>query len=76
MFGTMADFDALLAGLHELAPWVRQWHNEIDAEYGESVADTIDEELNARLAEHHLTVVDLTGWRPAAAPTRGRRART
>lgn len=65
----------LLAGLHELAPWVRQWHNEIDPEYGESVADTIDEELNARLAEQHLTVVDLTGWRPAA-PTRGRRART
>ena len=63
----------LLAGLHELAPWVRQWHNEIDPEYGESVADTIDEELAARLAEHRLTVIDLTGWRPAA-PTRGRRA--
>jgi hypothetical protein len=62
----------LLAGLHGLVPWVRQWHNEIDPEYGESVADTIDEELNARLAEHHLTVVDLTGWRPAAS-TRGRR---
>jgi len=65
----------LLAGLHELAPWVRQWHNEIDPEYGESVADTIDEELAARLAEHHLTVIDLTAWRPAA-PTRGRRAST
>jgi hypothetical protein len=65
----------LLAGLHELAPWVRHWHNEIDPEYGESVADTIDEELATRLAEHHLTVVDLTGWRPAS-PTRGRRART
>jgi hypothetical protein len=65
----------LLAGLHELAPWVRQWHNEIDPEYGESVADTIDDELATRLAEHNLTVVDLTGWRPAA-PTRGRRART
>lgn len=65
----------MLAGLHELAPWVRQWHNEIDPEYGESVADTIDDELATRLAEHHLTVVDLTGWRPAAT-TRGRRART
>ena len=65
----------LLAGLHELAPWVRQWHDEIDPEFGESVADTIDEELNARLAEHHLTVVDLAGWRPAS-PTHGRRART
>lgn len=65
----------LLAGLHELAPWVRQWHNEIDPEYGESVADTIDTELAERLAEHHLTTTDLTTWRPAPA-TRGRRART
>lgn len=63
----------LLAGLHELGPWVRQWHNEIDPEYGESVADTIDTELAERLTEHHLTTTDLTTWRPA--PTgRGRRA--
>lgn len=65
----------LLAGLHELAPWVRQWHNKIDPEYGESVADTIDSELAGRLAEYHLTTTDLTTWRPAPA-TRGRRART
>jgi hypothetical protein len=65
----------LLAGLHELLPWVRQWHNEIDPEYGESVADTIDGELTARLSEHHLAVTDLTSWRPAAA-TRGRRTKT
>lgn len=63
----------LLAGLHELAPWVRQWHNEIDPEYGESVADTIDAELTARLSEHHLTVTDLTSWRPAEPARRGRR---
>lgn len=38
---------------------VRQWHNEIDPEFGESVADTIDGELAERLAEHHLTTTDL-----------------
>jgi hypothetical protein len=65
----------LLAGLHELMPWVRQWHNEIDPEYGESVADTIDDEMTARLNEHHLTVTDLTSWRPEPAP-RGRRTKT
>ena len=65
----------LLAGLNELAPWVRQWHNDIDPEYGESVADTIEQELSSRLAEHHLSTTDLTTWRPA--PTgRGRRAST
>jgi hypothetical protein len=65
----------LLAGLNELAPWVRQWHHEIDPEYGESVADTVEQELTSRLAEHHLSTTDLTTWRPA--PTgRGRRAST
>lgn len=62
----------LLAGLNELAPWVRQWHNQIDPEYGESVADTIDAELTSRLNEHHLTVTDLTTWRPVQ--TAGRRS--
>lgn len=65
----------LLAGLHELAPWVRQWHNQIDPEYGESVADTIDDELTARLSEHHLTVTDLISWRPEPA-RRGRRTKS
>ncbi|MCV7053725.1 BREX-2 system adenine-specific DNA-methyltransferase PglX [Mycolicibacterium gilvum] len=64
----------LLAGLNELAPWVRQWHNEIDPEYGESVADTVDAELTSRLNEHHLTVTDLTSWRPVQSVRRGRRA--
>lgn len=63
----------LLAGLNELAPWVRQWHNTIDPDYGESVADTIDAELTSRLNEHHLTVTDLTSWRPEPV-RRGRRA--
>jgi hypothetical protein len=65
----------LLAGLNELLPRVRQWHNEIDPEYGESVADTIADELTARLAEHHLTVTDLTGWRPEVT-RRARKAKT
>lgn len=65
----------LLAGLNELEPWVRHWHNEIDPEYGESVADAIDDELTARLNEHHLTVTDLTKWRPEQA-RRGRRTKT
>ncbi|OBJ86070.1 DNA methylase, partial [Mycobacterium gordonae] len=48
----------LLAGLNELLPWVRLWHNEIDPEFGESIADTIAEELTTRLTEHQLTVTE------------------
>ncbi|KAA0110609.1 BREX-2 system adenine-specific DNA-methyltransferase PglX [Mycolicibacterium sp. P1-5] len=65
----------LLAGLNELLPWVRQWHNLIDPEFGESVADTIADELTTRLTEHHLTVTELNSWLPV--PTgRGRKAQT
>ncbi|ORA76137.1 DNA methylase [Mycolicibacter kumamotonensis] len=64
----------LLAGLNELLPWVRQWHSEIDPDYGESVADAIADELTARLSEHHLTETDLTSWRSEPA-RRGRRTK-
>ncbi|QIX50567.1 BREX-2 system adenine-specific DNA-methyltransferase PglX [Rhodococcus sp. DMU1] len=62
----------MLAGLAELLPWVRQWHGEIDPEYGESVADTIEEVLRSHCAELGLTIEDLAVWRPLPA-TRGRR---
>ncbi|APE09079.1 DNA methylase [Rhodococcus sp. 2G] len=62
----------MLAGLAELLPWVRQWHGEIDPEYGESVADTIEEVLRSHSADLGVTTEDLGAWRPPA-PTRGRR---
>ncbi|MGC5248846.1 BREX-2 system adenine-specific DNA-methyltransferase PglX [Gordonia sp. DT219] len=65
----------MLAGLAELLPWVRQWHGEIDPEFGESVADTVDEVLRAHSTELGVGPDDLTAWRPPA-PTRGRRTRT
>ncbi|GGF99364.1 DNA methylase [Rhodococcoides trifolii] len=64
----------LIAGLHELAPWCRQWHNTIDPDYGQSLADTIDEELHTHLTTHHLTTTDLTTWQPTPT-TRGRRTK-
>lgn len=62
----------MLAGLAELLPWVRQWHGEIDPEYGESVADTIEEVLRSHSADLGVTTEDLAAWRPPAT-TRGRR---
>ena len=47
----------LLAGLRELLPWLKQWHNEVDPDtglrLGDYFADFVDEEeraLNARSA--------------------------
>ncbi|RYF60574.1 MAG: BREX-2 system adenine-specific DNA-methyltransferase PglX [Comamonadaceae bacterium] len=62
----------MLAGLAELLPWVRQWHGEIDAEYGTSDADDIAEVLRSHSADLSVTADDLAAWRPPAA-ARGRR---
>ncbi len=64
----------MLGGLAELLPWVRQWHGEIDPEFGESVADTIDEVLRSHSTELGIAPDELAAWRPPAA-TRGRRTR-
>jgi hypothetical protein len=64
----------LVAGLAELQPWVEQWHDEVDPDYGVSLAAFCREQLTARAAQVGKTLDELAAWRPAPA-TRGRRAR-
>ncbi|MFR9751680.1 BREX-2 system adenine-specific DNA-methyltransferase PglX [Nocardia sp. 004] len=69
---TEATLIPLIAGLVELSPWVRQWHSEIDLEYGISMADLIDEQIRARCVELGISPEDAAAWRPEPAG-RGRR---
>ena len=62
----------LVAGLAELQPWVRQWHDEDDPTFGVNLADYLDEELRNRALQVGRTLQELAAWRPAPA-TRGRR---
>lgn len=62
----------LVAGLAELMPWVRQWHDEVDPTYGVNMADFCVEQLRDRAAQVGRTLDQLHAWRPAAS-TRGRR---
>lgn len=64
----------LVAGLAELQPWVRQWHDATDPTYGVNLADFLEEQLRSRAAQVGHTVEELHAWRPAPA-TRGRRPR-
>ncbi|MEQ7007659.1 BREX-2 system adenine-specific DNA-methyltransferase PglX [Actinopolymorpha sp. B17G11] len=65
----------LMAGLAELLPWIRQWHTEVDPEFGERPADAYGRFLEELLLQLGLTRNDLYVWRPPS-PTRGRRRRT
>ncbi|MEV0336122.1 BREX-2 system adenine-specific DNA-methyltransferase PglX [Nocardia sp. NPDC050717] len=61
-----------LAGLLELQPWLDQWHNEIDPDFGIAPSTFLAGDRHERQGEHGLTDDDLRNWRPQPA-TRGRR---
>ncbi|AXE23436.1 BREX-2 system adenine-specific DNA-methyltransferase PglX [Streptomyces globosus] len=69
---TSEELTPFLAGLLELQPWLDQWHNEFDANFGASPAAFFRGDRQMVQGEHGLTDDDLRAWRPAAA-TRGRR---
>ena len=65
----------LLAGLLEVMPWVRQWHNELDPAFGQSPAEAYDAYLTSERESRNLTEDALRTWRPPQAQ-RGRRPRS
>ncbi len=55
----------MLAGLLELLPWLKQWHDEPSENYGnDSPASYYEGFLDAECAAFGLTHDDLRGWRP------------
>jgi hypothetical protein len=56
----------MLAGLLELIPWVKQWHNEPSEEFGGlRMGDYYEQFLDGECRLHALTRDDLRAWRPA-----------
>ncbi|MFJ7158514.1 BREX-2 system adenine-specific DNA-methyltransferase PglX [Streptomyces sp. NPDC101118] len=71
---TSEELTPFLAGLLELQPWLDQWHNEFDVNFGASPAAFFRGDRQMVQGEHGLTDDDLRAWRPAAA-SRGRRTK-
>jgi hypothetical protein len=64
----------LLAGLAEVMPWVRQWHDEVDPSFGASPAQEYEGYLTSQREKYGLTEGDLTRCAPSPTPRgRGRR---
>jgi len=62
----------LYAAIAEELPWVKQWHNTIDPDFGLGMGDYFDQWLRGELQKHGLTRAKLTEWRPEKAMRRGR----
>jgi hypothetical protein len=62
----------LLASILELAPWLKQWHNEMDPEYQMKMGDYFAGFVEGEAKELRLTVQQIREWKP---PERGGRRR-
>ncbi|MGP6276414.1 BREX-2 system adenine-specific DNA-methyltransferase PglX [Pseudomonas aeruginosa] len=56
----------MLVALEELIPWLKQWHNEVDPEFGERMGDYYESFLLEELRSLEITRADLLSWQPAA----------
>ena len=69
-----ARLQPLLVGLLELVPWLKQWHNDYDAEHATRMGDYFESFVADEARGMGLTLDALRAWRPAVAPARrGRR---
>jgi hypothetical protein len=57
----------MLAGMAELVPWLRQWHNDIDPQYGDRPGEEFARWLDEALHTHGLTRQTLESWEPPRA---------
>ena len=66
----------LLACLLELIPWLKQWHNEVDPEFGERMGDYFEGFVNEEARQLGKTIPEIKAWQPEArTKVRGKKAR-
>jgi hypothetical protein len=66
----------LLACLIELLPWLKQWHNEVDAEFGYRMGDYYEGFVQDEARQMGRTIDDIRGWQPPAKKTSRKAAKT
>ena len=63
----------LLAGLIELLPWLKQWHNHIDPNFGMAMGDYFEGFVNEEAKQLGQTIDQLKAWVPPQRSGRRRR---
>ena len=62
----------LLACLIELLPWLKQWHNELDPEFGVPMGDYFEGFVQEESRNAGLTLEEIQAWQAARASKRPR----
>jgi hypothetical protein len=58
----------LLAGLQELNPWVKQWHNELEPAHGVRMGDYFADFVETEARDLEVTLTDIETWTPRSTP--------
>lgn len=67
----------MLAGILELLPWIKQWHNDPSDEYdGQRLGNFFEGYLEGQLREHGVTIADLESLRPEPRAPKSKRSPT
>ena len=66
----------LLAGLLELLPWLRQWHNDMNPDFGARMGDYYESFVTDEVRALQFTLDDLRAWKPAVTAARRGRKRS
>jgi hypothetical protein len=65
----------LLAGLLELLPWLKQWHNDLDPQFGQRMGEYYEGFLDEEARTLGLTRDAIRAWAPPSRTIRGRKPR-
>ena len=57
----------LLAGLLELVPWLKQWHNDMNPDFGARMGDYYASFVTDEARALQFTLDDLRAWKPTAS---------
>ncbi len=66
----------LLAGLLELVPWLKQWHNDMNPDFGARMGDYYESFVTDEARALQFTLDDLRAWKPAATVAKRGRKKT
>jgi hypothetical protein len=56
----------LLAGILELVPWLKQWHNEVDPEFNMRMGDYFESFVEQEARAIAMTTDEVRRWQPVA----------
>jgi hypothetical protein len=66
----------LLAGLLELVPWLKQWHNDMNPDFGARMGDYYESFVTDEARALQFTLDDLRAWKPVATTAKRGRKKT